>query len=138
MNMEACNARPLEVLDSINYIDSALFGLGIDIFKIRLLIAAVLSSGLRKFGFEDDHAYLCFDFRLPESLNLNIKKGVFCPPYLEDGELAACNLLDFDFERIETKKVGSTGQTERINEYGERHDIHEMRMTFSGGGMLQF
>src|SRR5687767_8154177 len=106
MSIELCNANPLEVLDSINYIDSALFGLSIDLFKIRLFVSARESSKLIKFGFNEGYADLCLEFRIVENLKLDINKSVFTPPYLEDGDLSAADLLDFDFELLDLKKVG--------------------------------
>jgi hypothetical protein len=138
MDFEPGNAKPLDVLSSINYSDSALFGLSIDIFKVRLLITAIQSSQLERFGFEEDHAYLCCDFRKIENLKLDIRKPVFAPPYLEDGDLAAVDLADFDFECVDLRKVGATGLTDRYGGHGEMRDIHEIRLTFIGGGALQF
>jgi hypothetical protein len=135
MSIELRNANALEVLNSINYIDSTLFGFSIDIFKIRLFISAQESSRLIEFGFDEGYAHLCLEFRLVENLKIDINKSVFTPPYLEDGDLAAAHLLDFDFELLDLKKVGSTGQTDRMGEYGEMRDIHEVRFTFRHAAM---
>lgn len=137
MSIELRNADPLELLKSLNYIDSALFGLSIDIFKIRLFVTAQQSMGLLKLGFEDGYADLCLEFRIIRNLSLNMNKGVYAPPYLDDGDLSAVNLLDFDLERIELKKVGSTGDTERSGQYSELRDIHEVHFAFTSG-TLQF
>ena len=137
MSIELHNANSLEVLDSINYIDSALFGLSIDLFKIRLFINARESSRLIQFGFNEGYAHLCLEFRLIKNLKIDMNKSVFTPPYLEDGELAAAHLFDFDFEMLDLKKVGFTGETDRINEYKELRAMHEIRMTFRNAS-LQF
>lgn len=137
MSNELRNADPIKLLRSINYIDSALFGLSIDLFKIRLFCTFRQSLGLLQLGFEEGGADVCLEFRLVENLKLEINKSVFAPPYLDDGDLSAANLLDFDFGPLDLKKVGSTGRTARPGEYGERRDIHEVRFTFRYA-MLQF
>jgi hypothetical protein len=136
MSIELRNANPLELLNSINYIDSALFGLSIDIFKIRLFMTAQQSAGLLKLGFEDGYADLCLEFRIIRNLTINLNKGMFAPPYLDDGDLSAVNLLHFDFSRLELKKIGYTGDTNRSGEY-KRRDLHEIRFVFTTG-TLQF
>lgn len=135
MSNELRNANPLELLKSINYIDSALFGLSIDIFKIRLFVTAQQSSGILNLGFEEGYADLCLEFRIIRNLTINMNKAVFAPPYLDDGDLSAVNLLDFDFERLELKKVGSTGDTDQSGQYNELRDIHELRLTFRNATM---
>ncbi|HEX8514281.1 MAG TPA: hypothetical protein VF688_14380 [Allosphingosinicella sp.] len=135
MSIELRNANPFELLDSINYIDSALFGLSIDLFKIRLFCTFRQSLGLLKLGFEEGGADLCLEFRLIENLKLNMNKSVFGPPYLEDGDLAAGDLFDFDFEVLNLKKVGSTGLTDRLGEYTELRDIHEVHFSFRNASM---
>jgi hypothetical protein len=137
MGIELRHANPLEVLDSINYIDSALFGFSIDIFKIRLFLTVRQSSELMKFGFEQDYAYLCFEFRVIRNLRVNMDKAMFAPPYLDDGDLSAVDLFDFDFEILDIKKAGQTGHTDRLGEYKELHDIYEIKLTFRDA-MLQF
>ena len=135
--MELHQAPPLDVLRSINYIDSALFGIHIDIFKVRLLISVCQSEALEDLGFEDGNGDLCADFHQIRNLDFRISKSTFCPPFLEDGELAATDILDFNFDSIEIRKVGSTGQTDRLGEYGEMRDIHVVRFT-SVQAALQF
>lgn len=137
MSIELRNADSLEVLHSINYIDSALFGLSIDLFKIRLFVSARESSRLVKFGFDDGYADLCLEFRIVKDLELNMNKSIFTPPYVEDGDLSAADLLDFDFEILDLKKVGSTGQTDRMGEFRELRDLQQIKFTF-GNAMLQF
>lgn len=137
MSTELRNANPFELLVSINYIDSALFGLSIDIFKIRLFVTAQQSAGLLKLGFEDGYADLCIEFRLIRNLTVNMDKPIFAPPYLDDGDLSAVNLFNFDFERLDLRKVGSTGDTDRSGQYNELRDIHEVRFT-SRNLTLQF
>lgn len=137
MSIELRNANPFELLNSINYIDSALFGLSIDLFKIRLFCTFRQSLGLLKLGFEEGGADLCLEFRIIENLKVDMNKSVFGPPYLEDGDLAAGDLFDFDFETLDLKKVGSSGHTDRLGEYTELRDIHEVRFTFRNA-TLQF
>ena len=135
--MEIHQANPLDILRSISYIDSALFGISIDIFKVRLLITVCQSENLKELGFADDHGYLCADFRQIRNLDFTISKSTFAPPFLEDGDLAATDLVDFNFDSIEIKKVGATGETDRLGEYREMRDIHEVRLT-SVEATLQF
>lgn len=135
--MELHQAPPLDVLRSINYIDSALFGVHIDIFKVRLLISVRQSEAMKRLGFEDGNGNLCADFRQMRNLDFRVRKSTFCPPFLEDGELAATDILDFNFDSIAIKKVGSTGETDRLGEYLEMRDIHEIRFT-SVEAKLQF
>lgn len=130
MSLELRDTNALELLDSINYIDSALFGLSIDIFKIRLFCTFRDSLGLLNLGFENGGAHLCLEFRLIENLKIDMSKSIFAPPYLEDGDLAAADLFDFDFGTLDLKKVGSTGLTNRLGEYTKPRDIHEVRFTF--------
>lgn len=127
--MELHQAPPLDVLRSINYIDSALFGVHLDIFKVRLLISVRQSDALKHLGFADGGGNLCADFRQIRNLDFRICKSTFPPPFLEDGELAATDILDFNFDSIEIEKVGSTGETDRLGEYREMRDIHEVRFT---------
>lgn len=136
MSIELRNADSLELLKSLNYIDSALFGLSIDIFKIRLFVTAQQSAGLLKLGFEDGYADLCLEFRIVRNLTINLNKAVFAPPYLDDGDLSAVNLLKFDFARLELNKIGLTGDTARSGQY-ESRDIHEISFVFTTG-TLQF
>lgn len=133
MSIELRNADPLKLLGSINYIDSALFGLSIDIFKIRLFVTAQQSAGLSRLGFEDGYADLCLEFRIIRNLMININKTAFAPPYLDDGDLSAVNLLKFDFARLELKKVGSTGDSDRSGQYNRSRDVHEVSLAFTNG-----
>lgn len=137
MNIKLHEGDPIEVLSSINYIDSALFGLSIDLFKIRLFIDAQESSRLMSYGFDEGYAHLCFEFRLIENLKVDLNRSLFAPPYLEDGDLSAADLFDFDFEILDIKKVGKTGRANRYDEYSEFRDIYEVRFTFRNG-LLQF
>jgi hypothetical protein len=100
-------------------------------------VTAQQSTGLLKLGFEDGYADLCLEFRIIRNLMINMNKGVFAPPYLDDGDLSAVNLLDFDFHHLDLKKVGSTGDTDRSGQYNELRDIHEVRFTFRNAE-LQF
>lgn len=136
MNLESRKADPLDVLRAVNDIDSALFGLSIDIFKVRLLIMADLSYELTSLGFDADHANICFDFRQVENLVFSASKANLGPAYLEDGDLALMDL--FSFDSIEIKKAGETGITDRLNVYGERREVHEVRISFRLGGIIQF
>jgi hypothetical protein len=80
MDIKLQNASALELLRSINYIDSALFGLSIDIFKLRLFLSARQSSGLAKLGFEEGGADLCLEFRIVENLEVHLSKSTYAPP----------------------------------------------------------
>lgn len=131
--MNLGRASSLHVLRSVNYIDSSVLGMHIDIFKIRLLISVRQSYSLRDFGFEDGCGYLSVNFRQIRNLELIFKKFSFSPPYLEDGELAAADLMNFDFESLAIERVGSTGETDRFGEYGDLQDVFEVCFIFREG-----
>ncbi len=72
-------AKCVNIIRSINYIDSSLFGLGIDIFKVRIMVSATLSSELKSFGFNERFEGICCDFSQIRNLELEIKKSTFGP-----------------------------------------------------------
>jgi hypothetical protein len=128
-------ADPVELLRSINYVDSALFGISIDIFKLRLFVTAQQSLGLARLGFDEGAAFLCMEFRSISNLKMDIDKSVFGPPYLDDGNLSALDLLNFDFDDLDLRKVGATGLTDRSGEYREMRDVYEVRFTFRNAAL---
>ena len=135
MNIQPSSAKPIDVLKAINFVDSALFGIEIDIFKIRLLVSVCESPDLMEFGFSDPFGDFCLDFRRIGLLELNIRKGEFGPPYLEDGDLSAICLADFNYEPVQIEKNGATGMTDRYGEYREARDRYEVRFTLTGGSL---
>lgn len=124
--------RALRVLQAINFLDSELFGFSVDIFKVRILISAGLSE-IGEFGYDPTFESLCFDFRRVEDLRIDYRKGWIAPPYLEDGELAAIDLDNFQFQSIELKKSGTTCDTERQNVSGPFRDRYDVAFAFRGG-----
>ena len=128
----------IRLLKSINFVDSALFGLSIDIFKITLLVTVIQTAGLQEFGFDDEGACaddLAFDFSRIGFLNLNVRKGEFGPPYLATGELAA---LDFaSFRSFDIRRAGLSGRTDRDGEYRDSVPIHEL-VVETGYGSIEF
>jgi len=130
-------AKCVNIIRSINYLDSSLFGLGIDIFKVRIMVSSTLSSELIRFGFDERFENICCDFSQIRNLELEIKKSVFGPPYLEDGQLAAIDLADFNFKTPKIRKTGSTSTTDRLDCYGTNRDIYEIQFTFDYG-MIRF
>lgn len=129
-------AESIKLLEAINYLDSGLFGLCIDIFKIRLLVSVVQTGGLEDFGFDPEGFlgdWLCFDFSGIKSLNLDLKRGEFGPPYLEDGQLAALDLSDFG--SFAMKKIGKSGSTSKLGCYRELVDIYEVDLVLHYGSI---
>lgn len=129
----------IRLLESINYVDSALFGLSVDIFKVSLFISVIQTAGLREFGFDQNGLYgddLVFEFRRIQHLKLQISKGEFGPPYLEDGELSAIDLGP-SFRTFGIRKVGTTHVTDRYSVYRDMVDIHEVTLDF-GTGTVDF
>lgn len=137
MNIALSTADSLKLLNSINYVDSSLFGLSVDPFKIRLFCTFRQSVGLLELGFEEGGAHLCLEFRLTENLKIDLNKSNFTPPYLEDGDLAAVDLLDFDSTGLDLKKIGFASHTDRLGGYQERREHYEVRFTFVNA-TLQF
>ena len=129
-------AESVKLLESINYADSGLFGLSIDVFKIRLLISVVQTGGLQEFGFDPEGVFgdwLCFEFSGIKSLNLDLKRGEFGPPYLEDGQLSASDLSDF--RSFTMKRIGKSGDTSKLGTYRELVDIHEVDIVLNYGSI---
>lgn len=122
--------NPIDVLRSINYLDSSAFGIEINVFGITLLISARNSPNLMDFGFSEPHGDIRAEFRQVRDLSINISKSNFCPPYLGNGELAAVDLLDFASHEIKIGRVGATGETDRLGEYRELRDIYEVQFVF--------
>jgi hypothetical protein len=135
--MPTCTAESIRLFKSINWEDSALFGLAVDIFKVTLLMTVIQTGGLQEFGFDpegiggDD---LAFDFSRIQFLSLNINKGEFGPPYLEDGDLSAINFGQ-SFRKFEIREAGASGMTDRYDVYREMVPIHEVTLDFGCGSM---
>ena len=130
-------AESIRLFKSINFEDSELFGLSIDIFKVTLLIWVIQTGGLQEFGFDQDGIYgdhLAFEFTRIQSLNLKICKGEFGPPYLEDGDLSAITLGQ-SFRKFEIREAGASGSTDRYDVYREPVAIHEVTLDFAGGSI---
>ena len=127
----------IELLESINYEDSSLLGLSVDIFKVRLLINAELSPNVERFGF-GPYADLCFDFRHINSLLFSIHKGVFGPPYLDDGDLSAISFANFGFGLLDLRKVGKTHPLAYMLEDRELIDEYEVNIPFRMNGSVSF
>lgn len=134
--MTRSTAESIEILKAVNFIDSGLFGLSVDIFKVRLLICCRWSPGLARLGFSQN-ADLCFEFRLADSFLFSVHKGLFGPPYLEDGDLSAINLADFDIGELDLRHVGRTIPPS-YDEKAEWVDQYEVHFPFLSNGSLQF
>lgn len=131
--MVRTTAESVEILKSINYVDSALFGLHIDIFKVRLLVNCFWSPGLARLGLSQN-ADLYFDFRHVHSFLFSVHKGVLGPPYLDDGDLSAITLADFDIGELDVRHVGKftpCGEDMQVDEY-------EVFFPFRRNGSLKF
>ena len=130
-------AKSIRLLKSINYDDSALFGLNLDIFKISLFMSVVQTRGLPEFGFDQSGVFadnLVFDFRLVSFVNLRVNKGEFGPAYLPDGELAAINFGP-SVRSFSIKQSGASGMTDRIDNYRDMVPIYEVTLDFACGSI---
>ena len=127
----------IELLESINYEDSSLLGLNVDIFKVSLLISAELSPNVSRFGF-GPYADLRFDFRHINAFLFSIHKGVFGPPWLEDGDLSAISFANFNFGLLDLRKVGWTRPLSDMLGEGELIDEYEVSIPFRMNGSVQF
>jgi len=134
--MARSTAENIEILKSINFEDSNLFGFAIDIFKVRLLITCI-ESPLERFGFSTN-CDLCFDFRHINSLILSIHKGELGPPYLEDGELSAISFADFDIRELDLRLVGRGAPPSYSLEEREPLDEYEVHFPFRSNGSITF
>lgn len=127
----------IEILKSINFEDSTLFGFSIDIFKIRMLISWIDPGVLEEFGFRQC-SDLCFDFRHVDSLILSIHKGIFGPPYLEDGELSAIDLAAFGFAELDLQIVGRGPPLSYSADGGQPVNQYQVNFPFRSNGSIQF
>jgi hypothetical protein len=134
--MARSTAENIEILKSINFEDSNLFGLAIDIFKVRLLITCV-ESQLEPFGF-GANCDLCFDFRHINSLILSIHKGLLGPPYLEDGELSAISFADFEISTLDLRWVGRGVPPSYNPKERTPLDEYEINLPFASNGSITF
>lgn len=125
--------QSVKLLESINFIDSSLFGFSVDIFKIQLLIDAELSSSLKDIGLNENFEELQFDFRLIRNLQLKLDKPIFGPPYDADGELMTLSLGNFTFESLNIIKEGITGTTQRDGVYSDGKPIYAVDIEFYYG-----
>lgn len=130
-------SNEINILNTVNYMDSALFGFTIDIFKIQLFISLPESPELEEFGISKD-SDLCYEFLLVEDVEINFVGNRLGPPYLDNGELSAINIADFFFEELDIKKAGVTTYTDVIDKVGEIRDRYEVQFTLSGKGKIAF
>ena len=130
-------SNEINILNTVNYMDSALFGFSIDIFKIQLLISLPESPELEEFGISKD-SDLCCEFLLVEDVEINFFENRLGPPYIENGELSAMNIADFFFEELDIKKAGVTTDTDIGDEIGEIRDRYEVQFTLSNKGKIAF
>lgn len=134
--MARSTAESIEILRSVNFEDSSLFGLHIDIFKVRLLIYCI-SSPLEDYGFETC-CNLSFDFRHVSSFIFSMHKGIFGPPYLEDGDLSAIDIATFDIRGLDLRKVGRATPPSYRMDRAEPVDEYEVSFPFHINGSLRF
>lgn len=134
--MARSTAEGIEILKSINFEDSSLFGVSVDIFKVRILITCV-ESPLECFGY-GTHTDLCFDFRHINQLVFSLHKGLFGPPYLADGDLSAISMADFDIRELELRKVGRGMPLSYSPEEQERVDEYHVNFPFRSNGAIAF
>ena len=128
-------AEAIRILKSINFIDSDLFGLTVDLFKVRLLINTEVSPEIKRSGFDPGFDLVGFDFRLVENIKFDFHMAYLGPAYLEDGELSAGGIASFSFEPLDLRKVGSTCRTDRINVYRDMVDVYEVDMLLNYGSI---
>lgn len=128
-------ASAVRILKSINFIDSDLFGLTVDLFKVRLLINTEVSPEIKSSGFDPGFDLLGFDFRLVENLKFSFHMAYLGPAYLEDGDLSAGGIAAFNFEPLDMRRAGSTCRTDRINVYRDMVDVYEVDMLLNYGSI---
>lgn len=126
-------AEAIRILKSINFIDSELFGLTVDKFKVRLLVRTEVAPEIKSCGFDPGFDLVGFDFRLVENIKFSFHMANLGPAYLEDGELAAGGIAAFRFEPLDLRRAGSTCRTDRINHYRDTVDIYEIDLLLNYG-----
>jgi hypothetical protein len=130
----------IRILRSVNFIDSGLFGLTVDVFKLRLLLSTHPTPQMERFGYNPAIHVLGFDFRSVENLKFDFHLAGLGPAYLEDGDLAAIDIAQFRFEPLELRKAGATHQTDKLGvlrDRGDMVDVYEVSMPLNYG-LIEF
>lgn len=128
-------ATAIKILRGINFIDSELFGLTVDLFKVRLLVNTEVSPAIKALGLDPGYDLVGFDFRLVENLKFDFHMAYLGPAYLEDGDLSAGGIAAFSFDPLDIRKAGSTCRTDRMNVYRDMVEVYEVDMLLNYGSI---
>lgn len=134
--IETDQSKCLTLLREINFVDSELIGLEVDIYKLRLLIDVRLSSHLKAFGLNPVGENLCFDFRLlgGNGYCIEMKRLVpHGPTHTCDGELLLNTLGRIDLADLEVVNRGMTTLTDRDGVEGAPRPIFEICLPYCHG-----
>lgn len=122
-----------EIFDSINFVDSSLFSLCLNIFNFRMVLDVLPLNDAIEERLGGKFELVSFEFRRISNFSLSFDRGVFPKPFLSDGSVAASEIANFDFERIKLNPVGKTIHTDRTDTYCDPMDIYEIDFYFDCG-----
>jgi len=111
------NYRYQSLLNSINFVDSSILRLSIDIAKIEIVIDPAFLNSALKDELRLDTEAITLKFLGLRDVKISLNRTTFPKLILNDGTLAAADISGFEFDRIKIISLGKTRETNCLDVY---------------------